>query len=98
MTKRTSHFTVFIIIINIKIVFALHQNMKNCLPVKMQQANLEKVAVLDVFRVDLEPPAHFVRHCRMTVKSRSPLYAHRHRKFLYHSDTVSRYSTSAVLI
>ena len=42
--------------------------MKNCLPVKMQHANLEKFAVLDVFRVDLESPAHFVRHSRMTVK------------------------------
>ena len=45
----------------------MHQTMQNCLPINVQRVNRWKIEVVNVFFIDLGPPAQFVRHCRMTV-------------------------------
>ena len=61
-------------IVNLIILFIyqkfsnMHQTMQNCLPINVQRVNRWKIEVVNVFFIDLGPPAQFVRHCRMTVK------------------------------
>ena len=64
-------------IVNLIILFIyqkfsnMHQTMQNCLPINVQRVNRWKIEVVNVFFIDLGPPAQFVRHCRMTVKLRA---------------------------
>ena len=67
MAKWTSHFTihVFIIIININFFAPKDEELSarlSALP------KLGKGCRVGCFFSGLGPPAHFVRHCRMTVK------------------------------
>ena len=48
-------------------IFHMHQTMQNCLPINLQRVNRWKIEVVNVFFIDLGPPAQFVRHCRMGV-------------------------------
>ena len=60
-------------IVNLIILFIyqkfsnMHQTMQNCLPINVQRVNRWKIEVVNVFFIDLGPPAQFVRHCRMRV-------------------------------
>ena len=62
-------------IVNLIILFIyqkfsnMHQTMQNCLPINVQRVNRWKIEVVNVFFIDLGPPAQFVRHCRMTVNN-----------------------------
>jgi len=67
MAKRASHLIKLIIIIIIQKQISLHKKIQNCLPVKVQQANYQKVKVFLVWLMQKGRKAQFVRFLRMGV-------------------------------